>query len=283
MQEQFVQVSLSIRVFPNTRTDKELTHWLVREKKTSLKAGRWVRHKLNPERMEPVTKVAGEIRRRFDETTLWWARGLRLVPVAVLEGFRKEFEQRQADFRRAVNDFVASYPDAIAEAKKMHNGTFVPEDYPAPEEIAGCFGMRVEYFPMPAPEHFPAQWSHRLGNILEMTIKSRLAAAELDFWERMEAPIRHMAETLSVPNKKFWDSLVDNVREIALVAASTARHLNPEFKARADELLKMLQGVTPDALRDNPSLRKEIAVSAAKAAEKIAGIARRIVVEKDSD
>lgn len=271
-------VDLSVRVFPNTRTDLEMSDWLVRQKGTGHNSGRWVRYKLNPERLERVSRCAGEIRRTFDSNTLAWKRGERIIPAPCAAGLQRLMDDKIWAFEREADLFASGYTAAVDEARRMHGESFAEKDYPP--DIRRFFRATLEWWPMPKPEALPRAWREAFNDVVSRAVEDRLARARAEFWERMEAPLRHMAATLAVPDRRFWDSLVDNVREVALVARTVTVHLDAAFKAKADEIIALLKGVTPDLLRENPHLRKEIAMAAAKAADNIGALRRRIVVKE---
>lgn len=254
--------SLSIRKFCNTKNDESLTADVKAAHKLLGKAGQWVKNKLNPDALVPVSQVATLARTAFYRGTLPWEQGRRLIPHAGRAVLESNIAEIKKTFDRTVAEFIAKYPQYVAEAKEMHNGTFNPEDYPSQSEIAKEFAMRVEIWPFPQSSHFDTGLRGLYGAALEEATKQKVDEAVRDTWNRILQPIRHMADKLTSKDAIFRDSLIDNAREIVALIPTLNVTGAPQMKAAAEAIKVMLAGVNPETLRDNVSARKNVAVAA---------------------
>lgn len=177
--------------------------------------------------------------------------------VHTMEGFREELVQAEADLN-AVYDEIKT--DAQRRLGRLYNAA----DYPA--EIRGLFGVDWEF---PAIE--PPSYLMRLNPELYRQEQERVAArfeeavqlAEQAFIGELRNLVSHLTERLTTApdgqRKVFRDSSITNL----LGFFSRFRDLNIRSNQDLDRLVEqaqqLVQGVTPQDLRDNTDLRGHLA------------------------
>jgi hypothetical protein len=182
-----VLARLSIRIFPNTRADQEITDEVRLKKSLGIGAGKWIKHVFPDEAFADIRETGGEARRRHYDLTLPWEEGYRLLPAGAHPGYEKEFESFKALFHSRVTQFERKYDDWIEAAKVMHNGTFNPELYPDWLVMQKHFEFKIEYSPVPKAAHFvtsglASQAVAEMKADLEKHTQQRVKAAVQDTW-----------------------------------------------------------------------------------------------------
>lgn len=262
-----VLVRLSISMFNNTRQDEKITDEVKLAKSLGKGAGRWVRYKLPIEALSLIQQFAGAVRTEHYQLTLPWEEGYRLLTVAGQPRYKTATDESRIEFSKIVDEFGAQYPQWIEQAQIMHSPTFNPDDYPAWDKARQCFGLSVEYSPVPTASGFVS--SLVKGEVdtmradLEARNTQRVQAAVADTWQRVIAPVQAMAEKLASPDAVFRDSLVDNIRD--MVALIPALNLTGDAALRdaANVIQQQFARLNPDTLRENKVQRREVAQQAA--------------------
>jgi len=81
-------------------------------------------------------------------------------------------------------------------------------------------------------------------------------------WKRLHDRVQHMAEQLADPAAVFRDTLVENTREICAVMSRLNFTDDPNLEAMRLEVEQSLTKHHPDALRNDPDLRRNKAAEA---------------------
>jgi len=276
---QGVLARLSISQFSNTREDDSITREVKELHKLTGKAGKWVKIKLPEEFLAGVRKAAGNARQAHYDASLQWEEGYRLLPMTAKPRYDVAMQDAKTKFDAAVDAFVATYPDAIAKAKEMHNGTYRDADYPTLDTVREVFGFSVTFYPIPAGNHFdvnlvgPAVTAMRAQ--LEAANAAKVDQAVNELWNRLLDPVTKMAETLRDPSAIFRDSLVGNVIQVLDLVPSLNVTGSDKLKAAAAEVRSSLANLNPDVLRNNRTVRRAAAAAAGDIAQRFGSFAGR--------
>lgn len=266
MQLNAVRVRLSISLFPNTRSDEGITQEVKERHALGEGSGRWVKSKLPEKYLAAVRKCAGAVRKWNNELTLPWEDGERLLTTRAQPKYADEFMGHHAKFLCLIDDFVASYPEALIEAQIMHNGTFEPEDYPAVANVPDLFRMGITYEPVPSAGHFvetlAGEAVAKMREDLEARNTERVQWAVQDLWKRVLGPVLHLAEMLSSPVPCIREPLLGNVSEIIGLIPELNLTGDSQLSAAAEAIKSMVAGLSTGALKESPVLRLETAQKA---------------------
>ncbi|MCX8109216.1 MAG: hypothetical protein N3G20_10470 [Verrucomicrobiae bacterium] len=192
-----------------------------------------------------------------------WDDGYRLISNAGLAAYDQQMAGLKAEYDKLVQAFGEQYAMWCEQAYLMHRTTYDPADYPPWDELKSRFVFRVEHYPVPEASHFNQTLRGLYAAELESTIQARINAAVADTWERVLAPVRHMAETLINPEQVFRDSLVGNIREALDMIPSLICDTRPAFKQAVETIRSQLADLDPDVLRHNLVKRRDAAERAA--------------------
>lgn len=94
-------------------------------------------------------------------------------------------------------------------------------------------------------------------------MKEAEQAALKDVWNRLYERVKHIAEKLADPKAIFRDSMVENAKEICALLPRLNFADDPNLEAMRQQVEASLLK-HPDALRNDPDLRRDTAAEAKK-------------------
>jgi hypothetical protein len=268
-------VKLFIRVFSNSRQDRQITDEVKLKKALGDGAGKWVKYKLPPQAIEPITKFCGEVRTWHYNRTSPWDDGYRLLGGKVNAKYAQQMQEFKTRFNALVDNFIKAYPGYVAESKIMHGKTWEQSDYPSASMIKMMFGIEAEYFPVPAPDHFNVEMKELYGNALISITEKKIGEAVQDAWERLLEPVKSMAEKLGNPKTIFRDSLVENIKEMIELMPSLNLTDDKKLTDAAAAIQQDLAGLNPETLREDKVVRADVAKKAAALAARFGQLGKR--------
>lgn len=277
--ERAVLMRLSAGLPGKNRTDKALTSKVKTQEAMGSHSGRWVKERFPQWALEPLEKLVNEARGYHAKVTLPFDNGIGILPAALVVEYGDEMRAYKAKFQGLVEThFVPRYDEMIDWARAEHNGTFSPEDYPGIDEMVECFKFRTEPLPVPDAGHFEAAMTSLLGVDAEgvnIRVADAMQEAQKELMRRLIEPVSAMAKKLKEAPKEgkediiFRDTLVDNVKEIAVLAPK----LNIAGDAQIDAFVAEMAAITKysaESLRESKVTRNEVADRADAIAKKMA-------------
>ena len=219
------------------------------------------------ETLDAIKKIVSETRTVHMRMTLPWSdTGMRIISTQQYFDYHKLMTEQQARFEQAVDAFIQDYQWEVSGMQAQLGNLFNPDDYPTESSLRDKFGFRLSYMPVPDAGDFRVDVSNdaldELKEQYEQAMTNRMRTAMQDIWERARKALANMSERLDYTDKStrkvFRDTLVDNVIEIVDIMRLSNITNDVHMTAVADKLDKTLRGVTPDALREDSSLRGSI-------------------------
>lgn len=214
--------------------------------------------------LDAVQKFVANTRNVHYACTMPWSdTGLRLLPTKQYFKYQQELTALQNEFTRLVNVFLDAYDWEIQSAQLKLGALFNADEYPTRDALAGRFRFRVNYMPLPDAGDFrvdiESQAKQELASQYESFYSKQFEQAMADVWQRAYDAISKMSERLDYgdnANKKvFRDSLVENMHEIIELLEVCNVTGDDTMQQAQRKLRDALQGVTPDALREDAYLR----------------------------
>lgn len=279
-----VLVRLSISAPGNTQENEEMTEEYKNSKGMSGDVGAWHEKRLPAEAMHPLNSAIGKIRKRHYGLTTPWEKGFRILLTAAQPRYDADITQQGTDeFQAAQTEWLAAYPGWVEQVRIMKNGTFKPSDYPPAEAFRSLFKWKMHYLPFPKADHFVESISEsareEMRASLESTLEARVNAAVTDVWQRLLDPVQKIADRLSNPDAKIYDSLIENVRDIVARVPLLNLTGNATLSRAAREIEQRLASLDPEALRRNPMLRQQAATQASELAARFGSLGFRRFAE----
>jgi hypothetical protein len=194
--------------------------------------------------------------------------GVRLIRRSDVEGFVQVMEGFRDELIEAEKELNAVYGQIKADARRRLGRFYNPDDYPS--ELRGLFKLEWDFPSVEPPAYLlrlnpdiyqqeQERMSHRFEEAIQL--------AEQAFVGEFAQLVSHLTERLSSgpdgERKTFRNSAVTNLVEFF----ERFKQLNVQSNAQLDELLnqaqRLVQGVEPQALRDNDGLRQHMATQLA--------------------
>jgi hypothetical protein len=218
--------------------------------------------------------------------------GTRLIRQPDLEAFVHTMEGFRDELAQAERDLNAALPEIVADAHRRLGRLFNPADYP--EQVRGLFTVDFDF-----PSIEPPSYLLRIAPEVYEEERRRVAArfdeavrlAEQAFATEFSRLLSHLTERLAngenSERRIFRDSAVTNLREFFGRFQHLNVRSNPELDRLVEQDQQLVQGISPQDLRDNNSLRQEVATQMAQVQAQVEGLIvnaprRRIVRARPS-
>lgn len=215
--------------------------------------------------LDAVQKFAANVRNaHYAMTTPWSDLGMRLCPtVKYINGYELAMSEYQQEFWVLVEKFLAAYDWEIQNAQLKLGTLFNADEYPTAAALRDKFKFRYAAMPMPTAGDWrldiEAEAAASLKAQYESFFNEQYKKSMEDVWRRVHEAITRMSEKLDYrgdeDKKIFRDSLVHNVRDMIVMLREFNVTGDPVMTRAAMELDDALEGVTPEALREDAYLR----------------------------
>jgi hypothetical protein len=259
-------VQLSVSQWTARKYDKKVTNEVASAHGTTTAAGRYNKSLLPMnDYLDRVHKKTTHIRTKFYENTLpWGIEGTMMLPTSNYLQFMTDFRKEKGEWQYLVNEFVGNYDQLRLDAKRLLGSLYNDEDYPDESDVARKFKMDMAIFPVPNTDFRVAIASDELTRI-QQDVEKRIADAQTtamkEVWDRLYDRVKHMAEKLADPKAIFRDTMVENTKELCALLP----RLNFMDDPNLEQLRQQVEASLlkhPEALRNDPDLRRDTAVEA---------------------
>jgi len=205
-----------------------------------------------------IRKFVGNVRNSHYRMTLPWSdMGMRIIPTTKYFDYHKQMTEYQNEFYTMLDKFLGVYDWAVIQAETTLGDMFNKNDYPSVDTLRAKFNWRLSYIPMPDAGDFRVD----IGNEQADAIREQCAEYYNTMFhqaiQEIAEPLKNMSERLDYSNgedkKVFRDTLVSNVVTAIDLLGVTS---DPKFAKIKQELDHAFTGITPDALREDPYLRR---------------------------
>lgn len=281
VRESALLADLTIGMWNAERTDRQAGHKLKSDAGAVDSAGRFIKNILAGAdgKLKDVRSAFQTVRTTHYSLTLPWVSdphalrqsGPRLLTHALFDRYIKEVQAKRREASVALNEFLAEYPGLVAQAQ-ANLGNLADPDYPGVDEIRGQFRVHMDFTPLPDGAQFrgmPADTVERLADALEKRQERMLSAATQIMWGEAKDRVGHIVERLSDPENKFKASTVDAVRDLLTTLPGWNLTRDPRVAEIVAGIHSMLDGVGVKELRDNNTVRAEVASKANALAQRM--------------
>lgn len=232
-------------------------------------AGRYNKVLIAKEHQQNIKKIISNIRTFHYENTLPWNdNGGRLLPSANYFNYVKSVREFQDEYEQEVAKFLLVYPSLKDEARSRLNGMFNEDDYLHVATLREKYAFQNQIAPIPEADDFRVTLSadevESIRESIEEQLKKSTEVAMQDVWDRLFKVVQHMIERLSDPDKKFKNSLVENVKNLCALLPKLNITNNPSLNAVIKEAEEKLTVYDPEVLRQNQDIRNQTAEDAQK-------------------
>lgn len=260
-------VQLQISRWTARKFDRKATEDVAIKHGTVVDVGRYNKSLLPMNDMlDQVNKKATAIREKFYKNTLpWGINGTQILPSANYLSFMTEFRKDKSDYQWLVGLFVDAYPDLQQDAQRFLGSLYNPSDYPSVDEIANRFKIDMAVFPVPSDDfrtNIADDELQRIQSDVQQRVEQAAHNAMQDAWQRLYDRVKHLADKLNDPKATFKNSTVEHITELCQLLPRLNFADDPNLEAMRLEVERKLVGHHPDALRNDPDLRRDKAQEA---------------------
>lgn len=232
--------------------------------------------------LKTIHKAIDEARAAHYEMTLPWTTtsmqdigrrtGGRLLPNTLFVEYTTVMAQKKQQMLDALNKFEPEYPLLVEQAKAKLGKRFDAREYPNVSSIRSHFDLSFDFQPIPQGDDFkglPQAQLDALASKINDNTQKQAENAMQEVWMRLYDCVAKMAERLSTPDKLFHNTLVQNVRDTARLLAHLNVTQDPKVEALRKKVEKHLCQHDPKVLRENMTIRTQVAAQAASIIEEM--------------
>jgi hypothetical protein len=221
-------------------------------------------------RFKAVSKVRSQAIAYWRGTTLPYIEpGVRLIRRGEVSGLDAQLAQFRDELAVAVSQLDDCYGELIQQARVRLGDLFAPADYPA--SLGDLFAISWDY-PASQPPDYLRVVAPELYQAECLRVRQRFSEAvelaESAFAEELAGLVNHLADKLSGGDdgqpKVFRDTAVTNLLEFFQRFQQLNIRSDEQLDALVDRARGVVSGVGPQALRDQATLRREVAARLAQ-------------------
>lgn len=272
-------VNLSISTWSPAKIDRPESQELRKKHNVTRNAARVSKRLMESQNLRDVLFIKGQARNRHYKETLPWKDGdLRIITTANYLQYRGIMDSFKVTFEAAVKKFLADYAQDAANAQNMLGTLYRPEDYPPPAQIARKFSFSVQFYAISDETDFRVDLADNeirtIQQDAEKMIRESVKESVKECYERIAAAATHIEERLTGTDdkgkdKRFHDTLIENVRELADTLPRLNIAQDPALDALAADLREKLAKHEPGKLRTDKAARSETAAAAREIVSKV--------------
>lgn len=257
-------VQLTISTWTARKHDKRVTKDTIDANAASSTAGRFNKHLLpHSDALDNVARKAGQIRAFFYEQTLpWGIEGIQLLPSKNYLDFMNTMRTHKSEFECLTSLFLLDYSYQVRRAQQFLGQMYNPDDYPTEDQIRTKFAIDMAAYPVPSDDfRCSIDDSDLLAiqNDVRRRVMEAQAKAMQEVWQRLYDRLEKTYEKLVQPDAIFRDSLIENIHEICDLLPRLNINDDTNLEQMRQDVLNKVAAFSPDALRQDKTLRSDTA------------------------
>ena len=261
-----LRVGLSISVPTMRKMDKKATREVIAHNHAQTGSANVSKKLIRSTAHEDMTKLVASMRAYHREQTVPWGDlGDRLVSNQSLMDYKNNMTQLEREFWDVSQRILDDYPQAVAQAQLQLGDMFNEDEYPSVEVLRGKFRFSLVFEAVPDVGDFRVDIGNQAASEMreqyKQVLSDRIKAVHQDLAERLAEPLQRMSRGLDYHEGEkptgFRDTLVDNVLSIVDLMRTCNLNGNAHIAGIQQDLRNTLKGVTPDGLRNSPTLRAD--------------------------
>jgi len=272
LSDKAVLVTLSISQWAGRKRDKTVEAEINQLTGSSSNTGRYIKDLLPGDNLlGRIHERTNMLRTAFYENTLpWGKRGEYLLPTKNYLGFTQWYREQEADWKRDAEAFVDNYVDnydaVLMLAQQRLRSSFKLSDYPDPQVMVDKFSIGMSVAPVPDHDFRNLDVSEAERAAIAQEVQAQVTAAQQtamdDAWKRLHDQLSRIATKLDDPAGIFRDSMIGNMRELCDLLPRLNFTDDPNLDRMASDIRQRIAAYHPDALRNDPDLRRDTAAEA---------------------
>ena len=267
-------VSVDVNVWTATKQDRGISDEVTTMKKAELGTAKVTKYLFakNPKHHR-IVKLRQLILKWLRHSTYRWNNAQDLLPTVDLEKFKAEYDKYESEFNTAVEDFLENYQTLVSDEAFKQGDMFDKNDYPSIETLRQKFNMRLYVAEVPSQDFrcqvsqdtaddLKAEYQQQANDIVDKVLAKQKVRI-VDFLSRLSSNIdedKKVDENGNTTYKKkpIKEKLVNEIKDWV----KTTKDFNPSNDINlsnvANDIEKVMSGVSTDLLRDSDSTRAEV-------------------------
>jgi hypothetical protein len=222
--------------------------------------------------LEAITAHVGDVRNNthYKMTMPWSDLGQRLLTTADLPEYRRLMSEKENEFWDLVNTFLRNYQWELSQVQAKLGTLYRPEDYPSEDEIRGKFGFSVVCVPLPETGDFRIdvgrEQLQELQESYQQHYTTNITRAMRNVHDRCVNELTKLHNSIDWEDGekkgKIFSSVFEHCLELIDMLETCNLTNNTQMaavhaKLKAQFAGKGMQGLSPEALREDATLRRQ--------------------------
>ncbi|MBN71298.1 MAG: hypothetical protein CME32_18690 [Gimesia sp.] len=190
--------------------------------------------------------------------------GIRLIRQSEITDFDQRMSEFQVELETAVRELDRHFEELKAAARQRLGDLYDPADYP--HSLAGLFAIEHDFPAVEPPNYLkqlnPDVYAQECQRV-QQRFDEAVQLAEQAFLEELGRLVEHLTERLSGQSdgkpKVFRDTAVSNLTDFFERFQQLNVRSNDQLDALVERAQQIVTGVAPQQLRDNGTLRQQVA------------------------
>ena len=260
-----VLVQLNISQWTARKYDKRVTQEVSDKHNTVGDVGRYNKALLpNNDLLKRIQKKATAIRTEYYANTLGWGvtDGIQLLPSANYMVFMEQFREHRAEWQVLVDEFISQYMQLKDNAERTLGDMYNESDYPEEHELRSKFAMDMTVLPVPSDDfrvEIGSDEMERIADEVRSQVEGAYQSSIKEIWQRLYDKVETMNAKLSDPKAVFRDTLTENLSDVCDLLTRMNINNDPDLESIRQQVDSELARNHPDALRNDPIKRREVA------------------------
>lgn len=260
-----VLVQLNISQWTARKYDKRVTQEVSDKHNTVGDVGRYNKALLpDNDLLKRIQKKATAIRTEYYANTLGWGvtDGIQLLPSANYMDFMEQFREHRAEWQVLVDEFISQYMQLKDNAERTLGDMYNESDYPEEHELRSKFAMDMTVLPVPSDDfrvEIGSDEMERIADEVRSQVEGAYQSSIKEIWQRLYDKVETMNAKLSDPKAVFRDTLTENLSDVCDLLTRMNINNDPDLESIRQQVDSELARNHPDALRNDPIKRREVA------------------------
>ena len=260
-----VLVQLNISQWTARKYDKRVTQEVSDKHNTVGDVGRYNKALLpGSDLLKRIQQKATAIRKGYYDNTLGWGvtDGIQLLPSANYMDFMEQFREHRAEWQVLVDEFISQYLQLKDNAERTLGDMYNESDYPDEHELRSKFAMDMTVLPVPSDDfrvEIGSDEMERISDEVRTQVEGAYQSSIKEIWQRLYDKVEAMNDKLSDEKAIFRDTLTENLSDVCDLLTRMNINDDPDLESIRQQVDSELARNHPDALRNDPIKRREVA------------------------
>lgn len=259
-----------VKVWTATKQDRDISDEVTSNKKAARNAGRYTKQ---------LFADVQELRVLLNDRQTWynfiqrvtypWDGEWGYLPTSRIPQVMAEINQRKAKSMELLENFINAMPAAVSNEAFVQGDMFNRDDYPTPDEVRSKFRIIVQTMNIPEGD-YRVTIADDLAEDLKRNFEAQtrdiikdIHAKQNDQLVKVLQSFSHCCDSetimedgeVKVKRRKMYESTLTDALELCDTFADFNLTDDPRLKEARRDLLRVLDGVTIDQLRNNDTKR----------------------------